>query len=64
MPSPDSWLEQYSKYTLVCLMDKYGINSIKINEYDKNSIFFSFGYIYFDIDVMSEFEIQVKMVSA
>ena len=26
--------------------------------------FFSFGYIYFDIDVISEFEIQVKMVSA
>ena len=45
-------------------MDKYGINSIKINEYDKNSIFSSFGYIYFDIDFMSEFEIQVKMVSA
>ena len=44
-------------------MHKYGINSIKINEYDKNSKFFSFGYIYFDIDI-SEFEIQVEMVSA
>ena len=30
----------------------------------KIAFFFSFGYIYFDIDVMSEFEIQVKMVSA
>ena len=41
-------------------MYKYGINSIKINEYDKNSKFFSLGYIYFDIDVIREFEIQVK----
>ena len=46
-------------------MDKYGINSIKINEIIwQKQHFFSFGYIYFDIDVMSEFEIQVKMVSA
>ena len=45
-------------------MYKYGLNSIKINEYDKNSKFFSLGYIYFDIDVTHEFEIQVKMVSA
>ena len=49
-------------------MYKYGLNSIKMNEYDneydKNSKFFSLGYIYFDIDVTREFEIQVKMVSA
>ena len=30
----------------------------------KIASFFSLGYIYFDIDVISKFEIQVKMVSA
>ena len=30
----------------------------------KIAMFFPLGYIYFDVDVISEFEIQVKMVSA